>query len=149
MTSKNMETSQNIDLKGDIEKLLGLTKVNVLVQHISEAYLVKGKKSIESRSMDADPEILNSTLARFEDEFRKHLPSLLEDVVNLYMNIFTEEQIHKVLSFYESSTGLAFMDGSNRLESELQVVTQNWAEKAGQIAFSEAVSQIDKEHKNA
>lgn len=77
------------------------------------------------------PQILNmipeNKKERFSKEFDASIPSLLDKMANIYMEIYTKDDIKSMIVFYESPVGKKMNEKAAELGQKSMQVGQEWS----------------------
>lgn len=132
-------TTPQVNTDNDlVEELLKLTKINAVVEQLARGFGQQGRQAIAANSPQAATGDLDDLLEQFDDEFQKEIPYLLSTVRSLYRDTFSEDDITSILAFYKSEYGQRYVQGSARIELQIQAAAQTWFRGAVKAAFERA-----------
>jgi len=109
--------SQNEEFTRDTEKLVEIVSENAFRPYVTQFSTMVAEDKKEA----------------FEQELEETFPALFVEMAQIYMEVFTHEEILKLLEFYETPTGKKLADKSGELGEKGMAAGQNWAMKVQEI----------------
>lgn len=102
-----------------VKELISLSGAFPVTKEVEKKMMAKYKKQYDNVPDSAWKPI----------EKKVNIDDLINEVIGIYGNKFTEKEIDQLLIFYKSDVGKKVLLNSPSLMSEIQTATGNWAQK--------------------
>ncbi|WP_348823843.1 DUF2059 domain-containing protein [Flavobacterium aestuarii] len=107
-------TAQNASFKADVLKLISISGADAQI------------KSVKPQILSMIPESKKET---FSKEFDATIPSLLDKMANVYMEIYTPDDIKAMIVFYETPVGKKMNEKAGELSQKSMQAAQEWSQQ--------------------
>ena len=97
-----------------------------MVERQLSSRLAMGKVENLSETQDV---AIKEAIQEFSDEFASAMQPLIEEIVNLYAQQFTLEEMRGLIEFYRSDLGQRFLQVNANLETEIAGKRQAWVRR--------------------
>lgn len=106
--------AQDASLKADVLKLISISGADAQI------------KSVKPQILNMVPE---NRKENFSKEFDASIPSLLDKMANVYMEIYTPADIKAMIVFYESPVGKKMSEKAGELGQKSMQAGQEWSQE--------------------
>jgi hypothetical protein len=107
-----MTIAQDARLKADVLKLISISAADANI------------KIVKPQILNMIPE---NKKENFSKEFDASIPSLLDKMANIYMQIYTADDIKAMIAFYESPVGKKMSEKAPELGQKSMQAGQEWS----------------------
>jgi hypothetical protein len=107
-------TAQDSSFKADVSKLISISGADANI------------KIVKPQILNMIPE---NKKEKFSKEFDASVPNLLDKMVNIYMEIYTPEDIKAMIVFYESPVGKKMSEKAGELGQKSIQAGQEWSQE--------------------
>lgn len=109
--------AQSEEFLKDTEKLVEIVSENAFKPYVTQFSTMVAEDKKEA----------------FEQELDETFPELYVEMAKIYMEVFTHDEILKLLEFYETPVGIKLADKSGELGQKGMAAGQKWAMKVQEI----------------
>ena len=106
--------AQDASLKADVLKLISISGADAQI------------KIVKPQILNMVPE---NKKENFSKEFDASIPSLLDKMANIYMEIYSHNDIKAMIVFYESPVGKKMSEKADELGQKTMQVGQEWSQE--------------------
>ena len=123
----------------DILKLMSLTGVSKHLDQVIKMYVPDTLELVRLANPKIPKKIIDEMKKKFIVEFKRSQPELLGQVIILYSNRFTHQEIKDLIAFYETPTGQKIIRIMPNLTEELAAIGKSWGADVGARVYDRMI----------
>jgi uncharacterized protein len=117
------------DAKANMVRMSDLMEPNML-QMIAQAH-----PGLDQKTLDA-------LRAAFHQEVQASMDNLMNQIAQIYVRHFTDEDMRTILAFYKTDTGRKMLAEMPAVIKESAVLGQSWGQQVGNLAGQRAIARL-------
>ncbi|MEW6184935.1 MAG: DUF2059 domain-containing protein [Thermodesulfobacteriota bacterium] len=118
----------SIEFNKDITRLMKLTNSEAMAVQMGNALTNQMMDSLSKRNLNIPLRVINAIKVEIHKVFSEEMPNLMADMVMVYANNFTHEDIKGLIAFYETPLGMKSIKVMPSVMKESMELGQRWGQ---------------------
>lgn len=109
-----------------VRELLALTQTESMIQQLLPVAVQQARSMVSRLRPDIPKAVWDRTMAEMEVAFRESIWEFIEEVIPIYEQNLTEEEVDGMLAFYRTPVGQSVVKKLPKLTQESMLAGQQW-----------------------